>query len=144
MLFAWDAVQAGTALRAAMLGTGESPWLGLAGLCCLFLPPLFLGVARLWAAAEAAQQEDWRTDAAAGLAGMGTARLGLCAAVTGVVGLLFALIGLWVALALGAAAAAGLWIGAAGFLGFSGRCIILVRAAARRRRPPQRKTSTRI
>lgn len=145
MLYAWDALLAGTSLRAAMFGLADSPWLALAGLACLVLPLLFLAVARFWAAAEAAQEEDWRTDAAAGLSGLGTARLSLCAVVMGLLGLLFALVGLWVALALGAAASAGLWLGAAGFLGFSARCMLLVRAATRRRRrPPQRRTRTRI
>lgn len=144
MLFAWDGLVAGAALRAAMLGAADAPWFALAGLACLVLPLLFIGVARLWAAAEAAREQDWRTDAAAGLSGLGTARLSLCAVVAGLVGLLFGLVGLWVALALGPAAAAGLWLGAAAFLGFSGRCLLLRRAAARRRRPPQRRTRTRI
>lgn len=144
MLFAWDALQAGEALRAAMLGAAAAPALGLAGLLALFLPALFLATGWLWSAAEVATEKDWRTDGAAGLAGLGTARLRLCAAVMGGVGLLFGLIGLWVAVALGPTAAAGLLLGAAAFLGFAGRCLLLARNAAKRERRSQRRTRTRI
>jgi hypothetical protein len=145
MLFAWDALLAGEALRAAALGTAAAPTLGLAGLLVLILPALFLATGWLWSAAEAAQEQDWRTDTAAGLAGMGTAQLRLCAGVSGVVGLLFALLGMWTSVLLGLASAAGLLLGAAAFLGFAARCLLLARDAAKReRRMAQRRTRTRI
>lgn len=144
MLFAWDALMAGEALRGAMLGVASAPMLGLVGLLALFVPALFLATGWLWSAAEAASDEDWRTDGAAGLAGLGTARLRLVAGVMGAVGLLFALVGIWVALALGPAAAAGLMLGAAAFLGFAARCLSLARGVARRERRLQRRTRTRI